>query len=85
MIEGDIVKEVHVGEALRLWCKKNNLTRQKLADLMNLPKSNIDRVLSKPSIETSKLIDLSRKLNHNFLQNSGRKQATMISKKKVDL
>ena len=66
MIEGDIVKEVHVGEALRLWCKKNNLTRQKLADLMNLPKSNIDRVLSKPSIETSKLIDLSRKLNHNF-------------------
>ncbi|WP_027454891.1 helix-turn-helix domain-containing protein [Xylanibacter brevis] len=66
MIEGDIVKEVHVGEALRLWCKKNNLTRQKLADLMNLPKSNIDRVLSKPSIETSKLIELSRKLNHNF-------------------
>lgn len=61
-----MMKKIHVGEALRAWCKRNNLTRQKLADLVELPKSNIDRVFSKPSIETSKLADFSRRLNHNF-------------------
>ena len=66
MIEGDIVKEVHVGEALRLWCKKNNLTRQKLADKMKLPKSNIDRIFAKSSIDTNKLLDISHCLDYNF-------------------
>lgn len=61
-----MVKKIHVGDALRTWCKRNGLTRQKLADIMELPKSNIDRVFSKQSIETSKLEDFSKKLNHNF-------------------
>lgn len=66
MIKGNIVKDVHVGEALREWCKRNNLTRQKLADTVELPKSNIDRVFSKQSIEISKLVAFSKKLGHNF-------------------
>ena len=66
MIEGDIVKDVHVGEAIRAWCKRNNLTRQKLADKMELPKSNIDRIFAKPTIDTNRLLDISHALDHNF-------------------
>lgn len=66
MIEGNIVKDVHVGEALRAWCKRNNLTRQKLADKMELPKSNIDRMFAKPTIDTNRLLDISHALDHNF-------------------
>ena len=66
MTEGDVVKDVHVGEALRAWCKRNNLTRQKLADKMELPKSNIDRIFSKPTIDTNKLLDFSLCLGCNF-------------------
>ena len=66
MIEGDIVKDVHVGEALRAWCKQNNLTRQKLADKMELPKSNIDRMFAKATIDTNKLLDISHALDYNF-------------------
>ena len=66
MIEGNIVKDVHVGEAMRAWCKRNNLTRQKLADKMELPKSNIDRMFAKPTIDTNRLLDISHALDHNF-------------------
>ena len=74
MIEGDIVKDIHVGEALRAWCKRNNLTRQKLADKMELPKSNIDRMFAKATIDTNKLLDISHALNHNFFAEFWRKE-----------
>lgn len=66
MIKGGHIKDIHVGEALRVWCKRQNLTRQKLADKMKLPKSNIDRIFAKSSIDTNKLLDISCCLDYNF-------------------
>ena len=65
-MDNEIVPNIHIGEALRIWCKRNHLTRQKLADEMGLPKSNIDRILSKPTIETNKLLEFSHVLRCNF-------------------
>lgn len=62
------IPDIHIGDSLRKWLKTHCITRQQFADAMGLPKSNIDRILFNPTIDTDKLIRISKVLQVNFFE-----------------
>ena len=68
MSDNILVRDIHVGDSLRKWLKTHNFTRQQFAEIMGLYRSNTDRILRNPTIETDKLLHISLTLNYNFFQ-----------------
>lgn len=62
-----ILADIHVGNIISTWLKKNIITKSKFAEIMELPKTNAGRLLSNKSMELSKLVDVCKRLQHNFI------------------
>ena len=66
-IVGKSIEDIHVGELISSWLKKNMMTKTKFAQIMELPMTNAGRILSNQNIDLSKLIEISKRLQHNFI------------------
>ncbi|KWW28281.1 MAG: helix-turn-helix domain-containing protein [bacterium P3] len=61
-----IVKDLHIGNAIADWMKKNNLSQNKLAEILGMPQPSLSRTLKQKTIDTIKLANISLKLKYNF-------------------
>lgn len=68
MSDNIFVQDIHVGDSLRKWLKAHNFTRQQFAEIMGLYRSNTDRILRNPTIETDRLLHISLTFNYNFFE-----------------
>lgn len=66
-VSGKSIEDIHVGELISSWLKKNMMTKTKFAQMMELPMTNAGRLLSNPSMDLSKLVEISKRLQHNFI------------------
>ena len=56
----------HIGNLIINFLKNKNLPQAYLAKELNMPTSNLSRLLKRESMDTDKLLDISIKLKHNF-------------------
>ncbi|MBO5616640.1 MAG: transcriptional regulator [Prevotella sp.] len=61
-----VVTDLHIGNAIADWMKKNNLSQNKLAEILDMPQPSLSRTLKQKTIDTIKLANISLKLKHNF-------------------
>jgi len=64
---GKNIKDIHIGEMICSYLKKNLMTKKKFAEIMGIPMTNAMRLLSNKNIELNRLLEVSRKLQHNFI------------------
>ena len=61
-----IIECSHIGKLIINFLKNKNLPQAYLAKELNMPTSNLSRLLKRESMDTDKLLDISIKLKHNF-------------------
>ena len=59
-------EDFHVGNMIITYLKNNNLSQAHLARVLEMPTSNMNRLLKRRSMDTDKLMEISMKLRHNF-------------------
>lgn len=62
------IGQPHVGEMIRKYLDDNGILRADLARRIGMPQSNLDRLLKKPSMDTGRLVDISRAVHYNFFK-----------------
>lgn len=60
------LKEVHIGRAIDERREKLQMSKSEFARLIGVPQQHVNRIFEKETIETSKLIKISRVLEFNF-------------------
>ena len=60
------LSDFHAGNLVISFLKKSNIPQAHLARELNMATSNVNRLLKRDSMETSLLLEISNKLNHNF-------------------
>ena len=60
------LEDFHVGNMIITFLKNNNLPQAHLARVLQMPTSNLNRLLKRRSMDTDKLMEISMKLRHNF-------------------
>lgn len=60
------LSDFHAGNLIISFLKKSNIPQAHLARELNMATSNVNRLLKRDSMETSLLLEISNKLNHNF-------------------
>lgn len=65
---GFIMPDVHVGELILKYLNDNNISQGYLAKRIDMPASNLSRLLKKKSMNTRKLYLISYELDHNFFE-----------------
>lgn len=60
------VTDLHIGNAIADWMKNNNFSQIKLAELLHMPQPSLSRILKQKTIDTTKLANISLKLQYNF-------------------
>lgn len=60
------LKEVHIGKAIHQRIDELRLNKSEFARLIGIPQQHINRLLEKETIDTGKLIKISRALDFNF-------------------
>ena len=63
---GFFMPDVHVGNLILSYLRENNISQGYLAKLLNMPTSNLSRLLKRKSMNTRKLYNISDVLDHNF-------------------
>lgn len=67
MIEETVLlRDIHVGNAIIRHLKEVGKKQSDLARLLNMPTSNLTRILKRNSMETHRLFDICMKLDYNF-------------------
>ena len=67
MIEETVLlQDIHVGNAIIRHLKEVGKKQSDLARLLNMPTSNLTRILKRNSMETHRLFDICMKLDYNF-------------------
>ena len=56
----------HVGNLIISFLKKSNIPQAHLARELSMATSNVNRLLKRDSMETNLILEISKKLNHNF-------------------
>lgn len=59
-------EDFHVGNMIITYLNNNNLSQAHLARVLEMPTSNMNRLLKRRSMDTDKLMEISMKLRHNF-------------------
>ena len=65
---GFVMPDVHVGELILKYLNDNNISQGYLAKRIDMPASNLSRLLKKKSMNTRKLYIISYELDHNFFE-----------------
>lgn len=61
-----LLRDIHVGNAIIRHLKEVGKKQSDLARLLNMPTSNLTRILKRNSMETHRLFDICMKLDYNF-------------------
>ncbi len=62
------LNQPHVGEMIENHLKEKGILRAELARKIGMPQSNLTRLLKKSSIDTGKLVEISRAIEYNFFK-----------------
>lgn len=62
------LRQLHVGEMIENRIKKKGILRAELSRKIGMPQSNLTRLLKKSSIDTGKLVEISRAVEYNFFK-----------------
>ena len=62
------IPDINVGEKIEILIKELRISQSALADLLNIPKTNVFRFLHKNTIDTSLLQEICVVLEHNFFK-----------------
>ena len=60
------LKEVHIGQEIDKRREELNMSKSEFARLISVPQQHVNRIFEKVSIDTAKLIKISRVLDFNF-------------------
>ncbi len=60
------LSDFHAGNLVISFLKKSNIPQAHLARELSMATSNVNRLLKRDSMDTSLLLEISKKLNHNF-------------------
>ena len=60
------LSDFHVGDLIISFLKTSNIPQAHLARELSMATSNVNRLLKRDSMDTSLLLEISKKLNHNF-------------------
>lgn len=61
-------KEINIGLIIEQKLNELNISKSELARRIGIPNQNVNRILEKSSIDTDKLIKISKALDYNFFQ-----------------
>lgn len=64
--ESVFLQDIHVGDAIIRHLKEIGKKQSDLARLLDMPTSNLTRILKRSSMETHRLFDICMKLDYNF-------------------
>lgn len=62
------LRQLHIGEIIENRIKEKGILRAELARKIGMPQSNLTRLLKKSSIDTGKLVEISRAVEYNFFK-----------------
>ena len=62
------IPDIHIGELILKYLRDNNISQGYLAKQIDMPTSNLSRLLKRKSMETQKLFLISFALDHNFFE-----------------
>lgn len=60
------IPDIHIGEEIKSRFVKSGLTQKEFGARIGMPQQNISRVFNNESIETKRLVAISRALQYNF-------------------
>lgn len=60
------LKEVHIGKAIEEKFKKTDLNKSEFGRMIGVPQQHVNRLFERETIETGKLVRVSRALDFNF-------------------
>lgn len=60
------LKEVHIGQAIKKRLEELKMTKSEFGRLIGTPQQHVNRVFERETIETKKLVKISRVLDFNF-------------------
>lgn len=60
------IPDIHIGEEIKCRFDKSGLTQKEFGARIGMPQQNICRVFNKESIDTKRLVAISRALQYNF-------------------
>lgn len=60
------LKEVHIGQAIKKRLEELKMTKSEFGRLIGTPQQHVNRIFERDTIETKKLIKISRVLDFNF-------------------
>ena len=60
--------DIHIGEEIKSRFDKSGLTQKEFGSRIGMPQQNVSRVFNGESIDTKRLVAVSRALNFNFFE-----------------
>lgn len=62
------IPDIHIGDEIRSRFEKSGLTQKEFGSKIGMPQQNVSRVFNGESIDTKRLVAVSRALNFNFFE-----------------
>ena len=62
------IPDIHIGEEIKSRFDKSGLTQKEFRSKIGMPQQNVSRVFNGESIDTKRLVAVSRALNFNFFE-----------------
>ena len=62
------IPDIHIGEEIKSRFDKSGLTQKEFGSKIGMPQQNVSRVFNGESIDTKRLVAVSRALNFNFFE-----------------
>lgn len=62
------IPDIHIGEEIKSRFDKSGLTQKEFGSRIGMPQQNVSRVFNGESIDTKRLVAVSRALNFNFFE-----------------
>lgn len=62
------IPDIHIGEEIKSRFDKSGLTQKEFGAKIGMPQQNVNRVFNGESIDTKRLVAVSRALNFNFFE-----------------
>lgn len=62
------IPDIHIGEEIKSRFDKSGLTQKEFGSRIGMPQQNVSRVFNNESIDTKRLVAVSRALNFNFFE-----------------
>lgn len=62
------IPDIHIGEEIKIRFDRSGLTQKEFGSRIGMPQQNVSRVFNGESIDTKRLVAVSRALNFNFFE-----------------